>query len=492
MKIGFDNDLYIKLQTEHIRERISRFGNKLYLEFGGKLFDDYHAARVLPGFDLNGKVKLLLNMKEDAELIMCVSAEAIEKNKIRADMGITYDEDAIRLVILLSGLGIKINSVVITLYDDQPAAAKFKTRLENMGITAYIHRPTKGYPTDVETIISEEGYGANPYIETTRPLVVITAPGPGCGKLATALSQLYHDNKRGLKAGYAKFETFPIWNIPLKHPVNLAYEAATADLNDVNMIDPYHLEAYGVTTVNYNRDIEVFPVVRTILERITGTDIYKSPTDMGVNMAGFAICDDEVCREASKQEIIRRYYKAACDKKLGSPEADVTVGRIQVIMQQAGTRTENRLTALAARARTQETGVPATAIELADGRFAVGRMSDLLTAPASAMLNAIKMCAGMADPVHLLAPRVLEPILKMKKSVLKSAYPRLNVEEVLIAMSICADLNPSVELAMNKLGELAGCEAHSTVMLTPSDIAAYRKLGINLSCDPEFLSKFDT
>ena len=491
MKIGFDNDLYIKLQTEQIRKRISQFNNKLYLEFGGKLFDDYHAARVLPGFDLNGKVKLLLNMKEDAELIMCVSAEAIEKNKIRADMGITYDEDAIRLVLLLSGLGIKINSVVITLYDDQPSANKFRSKLENMGITAYLHRPTKGYPTDVETIISEEGYGANPYIETTRPLVVITAPGPGCGKLATALSQLYHENKRGLKAGYAKFETFPIWNIPLKHPVNLAYEAATADLNDVNMIDPYHLDAYGETTVNYNRDIEVFPVVRTILERITGQDVYKSPTDMGVNMAGCAICDDEVCREASRQEIIRRYYKAVCDKKLGNPEADLTASRIQVIMQQAGTRTENRLPALEARRRAEETGVPATAIQLADGRFATGRISDLLTAPASAMLNAIKMCAGMADPVHLLSPRVLEPILKMKKTVLKSNTPRLNVEEVLIAMSVCADMNPSVELAMSKLGDLAGCEAHSTVMLTASDTAAYRKLGINLSCDPEFLAKLD-
>ena len=488
MRIGFDNDLYIKLQTEQIRKRISQFNNKLYLEFGGKLFDDYHAARVLPGFDLNGKVKLLLHMKNDAELIMCVSAEAIEKNKIRADMGITYDEDAIRLVGLLSDLGIKINSVVITLYDDQPAAAKFRKRLENMGIRAYIHRPTKGYPTDVETIISDEGYGANPYIETTRPLVVITAPGPGCGKLATALSQLYHENKRGVTAGYAKFETFPIWNIPLKHPVNLAYEAATADLQDVNMIDPYHLEAYGQTTVNYNRDIEVFPVVRTILERITGKDIYKSPTDMGVNMAGYAICDDSACRDASFQEIIRRYYKAVCDKKLGLAEADVS-SRIQVIMQQAGIRPENREVANVARARAEETGVPVTAIQISDGHFVTGRISDLMTSPASAMLNAVKHCAGMADAVHLLSPRVLEPILKMKRSVLKNSTPRLNVEEVLIAMSVCADMNPSVELAMDKLGELAGCEAHSTVMLTASDTAAYRKLGINLSCDPEYLTK---
>ncbi|MBQ5973053.1 MAG: DUF1846 domain-containing protein, partial [Oscillospiraceae bacterium] len=477
-------------QTEQIRKRIAQFNNKLYLEFGGKLFDDYHAARVLPGFDLNGKVKLLLHMKEDAELIMCVSAEAIEKNKIRADMGITYDEDALRLVGLLSGLGIKINSVVITLYNDQPAAAKFHSKLENMGIRAYIHRPTKGYPTDLETIISDEGYGANPYIETTRPLVVVTAPGPGSGKLATALSQLYHENKRGVKAGYAKFETFPIWNVPLKHPVNLAYEAATADLKDVNMIDPYHLEAYGQTTVNYNRDIEVFPVVRTILERITGRDVYKSPTDMGVNMAGYAICDDEVCRSASCQEIIRRYYKAICDRKLGLVEADVPA-RIEVIMQQAGIRAENRKVVEAAHARAAEVHAPATAIQLADGHFVTGRVSDLMTSPASAMLNAIKYCAGMADAVHLLSPRVLEPIISMKKNVLKDGTPRLSVEEVLIAMSVCADMNPSVELAMSKLGELAGCEAHSTVMLTPSDQAAYRKLGINLSSDPEYLAKFD-
>ncbi len=485
MKCGFDNALYIKMQTEHIRKRIDRFNNKLYLEFGGKLFDDYHASRVLPGFDVNGKVKLLRELSDIAEIIMCVSAGAIEKNKMRADFGITYDQDALRLIDHLTNLGISINSVVITQYAEQPAAAIFKKKLENLGIRSYIHRLTKGYPTDVETIISPEGYGANPYIETTRPLVVVTAPGPGCGKLATCLSQLYHENVRGVKAGYAKFETFPIWNLPLKHPVNLAYEAATADLNDVNMIDPYHLEAYGKTTVNYNRDIEVFPVVRTILSRITGEDIYRSPTDMGVNMAGFAIVDDEVCREASRQEVLRRYYKSFCDCRHGLADKEVP-GRIELIMQQMGIKADDRRVVHPACQRAAECGSPVTAIELQDGRTVTGRMSDLMTSPASALLNAVKLLAGMSDSLHLLSPVVLEPIRRMKGEMLHTHPTRMNLSEILLAMSICAATNPTVELAMSKLPELAGCEAHATVMLTDSDENTLRKLGINLTCDPEY------
>ena len=473
------------MQTEHIKKRIDRFNNKLYLEFGGKLFDDYHASRVLPGFDVNGKVKLLRELSDIAEIIMCVSAGAIEKNKMRADFGITYDQDALRLIDNLTRLGISINSVVITQYAEQPAAAIFKKKLENMGIRSYIHRLTKGYPTDVETIISPEGYGANPYIETTKPLVVVTAPGPGCGKLATCLSQLYHENVRGVKAGYAKFETFPIWNLPLKHPVNLAYEAATADLNDVNMIDPYHLEAYGKTTVNYNRDIEVFPVVRTILSRITGEDIYRSPTDMGVNMAGFAISDDEVCREASKQEVLRRYYKSFCDCRHGLADKEVP-GRIELIMQQLGIKADDRRVVHPACERAAECGRPVTAIELHDGRIVTGKMSDLMTSPASALLNAVKLLAGMADSLHLLSPVVLEPIRRMKRDMLHTHPTRMNLSEILLAMSICAATNPTVELAMSKLPELAGCEAHATVMLTDSDENTLRKLGVNLTCDPEY------
>ena len=487
MTCGFDNAKYIQMQTEHIKERINRFGSKLYLEFGGKLFDDFHAARVLPGFDVNGKVKLLRELSDIAEIIMCVSAGAIEKNKVRADFGITYDQDTLRLIDNLTRMGISINSVVITQYADQPSAMIFKKKLENLGIRSYIHRLTKGYPTDVETILSPEGYGANPYIETTKPLVVVTAPGPSCGKLATCLSQLYHENVRGVKAGYAKFETFPIWNLPLKHPVNLAYEAATADLNDVNMIDPYHLEAYGVTTVNYNRDIEVFPIVRTILNRILGEEIYRSPTDMGVNMAGFAISDDEVCREASRQEVLRRYYKSFCDCRQGLADKQVP-GNIEFIMQQLGIKADDRKVVHPAREKSEACGAPATAIQLHDGRIVTGRMSELMTAPASALINAVKLLAGMADKLHLLSPLVLEPILHTKRDILHSSPARMSVSEILIAMSICAATNPMVELAMSELTDLAGCDAHSTVMLSDGDANALRKLGLNLTCDPEFYS----
>ncbi len=489
-RIGFDSQKYIHLQSARIRERIDFFGGKLYLEFGGKLFDDYHASRVLPGFAPDNKIRMLMELRDQAEIVIAINANDIEKNKVRGDLGITYDSDVIRLVDVFRECGLYVGSIALTQYNGQSAAVLFERRLKAMGLKVYKQYYIPDYPSNVAGIVSEEGYGRNDYIETARSLIVVTAPGPGSGKMATCLSQLYHEHKRGVKAGYAKFETFPIWNLPLKHPVNLAYEAATADLNDVNMIDPFHLEAYGETTVNYNRDIEIFPVLQEIFRRIYGECPYKSPTDMGVNMAGKSIVDDEVCREASCQEIIRRYYKAICDRKLGLVEADVPA-RIEVIMQQAGIRAENRKVVEAAHARAAEVHAPATAIQLADGHFVTGRVSDLMTSPASAMLNAIKYCAGMADAVHLLSPRVLEPIISMKKNVLKDGTPRLSVEEVLIAMSVCADMNPSVELAMSKLGELAGCEAHSTVMLTPSDQAAYRKLGINLSSDPEYLAKFD-
>ena len=482
-KLGFDNDAYIKRQAEEIRKRIAQFDGKLYLEFGGKLFDDYHAARVLPGFDVNAKAKLLCELKDETELIMCISADAIAQSKVRADFGITYDMDVLRLIDALSGMGIYIPSVVITQFCDQPAAEVFRRKLENLGIRAYVHRLTKGYPTDVDTIVSEEGYGENPYIETTRPLVVVTAPGPGSGKLATCLSQLYHEHIRGQAAGYAKFETFPIWNLPLKHPVNLAYEAATADLKDVNMIDPYHLEAYGVTTVNYNRDIEVFPVVRTILKRITGRDVYNSPTDMGVNMAGYAICDDEVVKEASRQEIIRRYFRAVCDVKLGRTDAAVP-GRIEVIMQQLGLKVDDRRVVAPARALYAQGGRPVTAIELPSGKIVTGRMSELLTPSASAVLNAVKALAGMADPLHLLSPAVLEPILDLKDRMLHYKVKRLDVAEVLIAVSICAATNPMAELALSKLPELSVCEAHSTIMLSRADEDTLRRLGLFLTSDP--------
>ncbi len=491
MNIGFDNDLYIRLQTEQIKKRIDLFHNKLYLEFGGKLFDDFHAARVLPGFDVNGKVKLLLELSDIAEIIMCVSAGSLEKNKIRGDLGITYDMDTLRLIDTLSNLGLKINSVVITQFQDQAAAIQFQQKLAAKKVKTYIHRLTKGYPTDIETIISPEGYGANSFIETTRPLVVVTGPGPGSGKLATCLSQLYHENLHGVQAGYAKFETFPIWNIPLKHPVNLAYEAATADLKDVNMIDPYQLEAYGQTTVNYNRDIEAFPLLRTILSRITGQDIYKSPTDMGVNMAGNAICDDEVCREASRQEVLRRYLKALCDVKQGLEDAEVP-GRIEVIMQQLQIKPEDRPVLNAARSRSALIDSSVTALELGDGSIVTGRISDLMSSPCSAILNAVKKLAGLNDSLHMLSPLVLEPILKMKNTVLHIDIPRMGVDEILLAMSICAATNPIVELAMSKLPLLAGCEMHTTSMLTESDINTLRRLGIRVTCDPVFHSEEQT
>ena len=490
MKCGFDNDLYLQLQAKYIRERIEMFQNKLYLEFGGKMFDDYHAARVLPGFAVDAKVRLLQELKDITEIIFTISATAIERNKIRADIGITYDEDVLRLIKSLADLGLPTNSVVITQYSDQPSALQFKNKLEKRGITCYLHRLTKGYPTDVATIVSEEGYGANPYIVTTKPLVVVTAPGPGSGKLATCLSQVYHEQKRGIQAGYAKFETFPIWNLPLKHPVNLAYEAATADLMDFNAIDPYHLEAYGETTVNYNRDIEIFPVVRAVLKRVYGgdKDIYSSPTDMGVNMAGKAIVDDEIVRDAACQEIIRRHFYALCNQRLGRAEEE-EVERIDAVMQQLELKPEDRPVVIAARNKAAQRGVPAIAFQLPDGKITTGRASELMSAPASGVLNAIKALAGIADNILLLSLSVLEPIQRMKASILKDKVQELNLSEVLLALSLCSATNPTVELALGSFKALRGCEAHCTTMLSHTDEDMLRRLGVRITCDPVFANQ---
>ena len=488
MKIGFDNDLYIKKQKEYITERIKKFGNKLYLEFGGKLFDDYHAARVLPGFDLNGKVRLLREFNDQAEVIFCINAADIEKKKIRADFGISYDMDVLRLIDNLRGMDISVNSVVITQYAGQPSAEAFRKKLEMRGEKCYFHYPIKGYPLDVERIVSDEGYGANPYIETTRPLVVITAPGPCSGKLATCLSQLYPEYKRGVNAGYAKFETFPIWNIPLKHPVNVAYEAATADLKDVNMIDPWHLEAYGKTTVNYNRDIEVFPVVNNILTKITGQPgLYKSPTDMGVNMAGYGICDDDAVRDAAKQEIIRRYFKARCDYKQGRGDME-TVERIESLMNELELSTNDRKVVAPALAKAEKSGEHAVAIELPNGKIVTGRSGELLTASAAAVLNSVKEMAGIRDEMLLMSPVVLEPIIKMKTEILRSKQKVLNLNDVLLALSICAATNPVASLAVTELKKLKNCEAHASCMLTSADDGALRSLGLNVTCEAEYPS----
>lgn len=488
-QVGFDNELYVKKQAEYIRKRIEKFDNKLYLEFGGKLFDDYHAARVLPGFDVNAKIKLLQEFKDQAEIVFCINAADIEKNKIRADFGITYDLDVLRIIDNMRRMGLTVNSVVITQYKDQPSADIFRKKLEMRGVKTYIHLPIKGYPTNVDLIVSDAGYGANDYIETTKPLVVITAPGPCSGKLATCLSQLYHEYERGIKAGYAKFETFPIWNIPLKHPVNLAYEAATADLKDVNMIDPFHLEAYGETAVNYNRDVEVFPIVRNILTRITGqSDIYLSPTDMGVNMAGYGICDDEAVKAAASQEIIRRYYKAVCDNKQGRVDED-TVTRIELLMKRIDISVNDRPVVAAANERYEETDRPCVAIELEDGRIITGRASAVMNSGASCVLNCIKELAELEDELHLISPAVLDPIQKLKGDVFKNRRTVLTMEEVLIALSICASNDPVAQKALDMLPRLNNCEAHCSHMVIQSDEDVFRKLGINLTCEPKFPTK---
>lgn len=484
MECGFDNEMYVQRQTQNILQRISEY-DKLYLEFGGKLFDDCHAARVLPGFDVNAKVKLLETLKDKAEIIITISAEDIARNKIRADYGIGYDADVMRLIDNLRELSIYVGSVVITKYEGQPAADLFKTKMVRRGERVYVHTKTKGYPTDINTIISDEGYGKNPFIETTRPLVVVTAPGPGSGKLATCLGQLYHEYKRGNRAGYAKFETFPIWNLPLKHPVNVAYEAATADLKDVNMIDYFHLEKYGISTVNYNRDIEVFPVVRTILDRITGKCPYCSPTEMGVNMAGFAITNDEVVQKAAKQEVIRRYYKACCDYVQGN--ADIaTKEKIELLMGDLGITPNDRKVAVVAREKSAKSNVPVVAIELPNGKIITGKKSNLLSASSAAVLNAIKEIAGISDDIKLISPLAIEPILKMKKNLLKEKYKFLTLEEMLIALSIGAVTNPTAAKAMSLVKQLNGLEAHGSCILPTTDEMVIKKLGINITQEAVF------
>ncbi|HIZ78307.1 MAG TPA: DUF1846 domain-containing protein [Candidatus Lachnoclostridium stercorigallinarum] len=485
MRIGFDNEKYLKMQSEHIRERISQFGDKLYLEFGGKLFDDYHASRVLPGFAPDSKLRMLLQLADQAEIVIAINAADIEKNKVRYDLGITYDVDVLRLIQAFTDKGLYVGSVVITQYSGQPAADLFKSKLEHMGIRVYRHYVIDGYPNNISLIVSQEGYGKNDYIETTKPLVIITAPGPGSGKMATCLSQLYHENIRGIKAGYAKFETFPIWNIPLKHPVNLAYEAATADLNDVNMIDPFHLEAYGVTTVNYNRDVEIFPVLNAIFEGIYGTSPYKSPTDMGVNMAGNCIIDDEACREASYQEIIRRYYQALnrMAKEQGSRDE---VYKIELLMKQAKISVDMRSTVKAANDLAQATGAPAAAMELPDGSIVTGKTSGLLGASAALLLNAVKALGNIDHDVHLIAPSAIEPIQKLKVNYLGSKNPRLHTDEVLIALSMCAATDENAQVALNQLSRLKDCQVHTSVMLSDVDINIFKKLGVGLTSEPVY------
>ena len=488
MNVGFDNDKYLAMQSEHIRERIAQFGGKLYLEFGGKLFDDYHASRVLPGFAPDSKVKMLLQLKEQAEIVIVINAADIEKNKVRGDLGITYDQDVLRLIDAFRAIGLYVGSVVLTQYGGQSAADAFQSRLASLGVTVYRHYPIAGYPSDVEHIVSDEGYGKNEYIETTRPLVVITAPGPGSGKMATCLSQLYHEHRRGVAAGYAKFETFPIWNLPLKHPVNLAYEAATADLNDVNMIDPFHLEAYGVTTVNYNRDVEIFPVLAAIFEEIYGRCPYQSPTDMGVNMAGNCIIDDEACREASRQEILRRYYAERCAVRQGLENGE-GVYKIKLLMNQAGITEADRPVIAAALAKAAETQQPAAAMQLPDGRCITGKTSALLGASAALILNALKALGNIQDDIHLISPIIIEPIQDLKIHHLGNHNPRLHTDEILSALSICAATNPTAALAMQQLPKLRGCEAHSTVILSGVDSTTFKKLGVNLTCEPQYQTK---
>jgi len=488
MKIGFDNSSYMKKQTEQILKRVERFNHKLYLEFGGKLFDDYHAARVLPGFNVNGKILLLEELKEKVEIIMCINAADIESNKIRADLGITYDMDALRLIDSIRKKGLYLSSIVISQYKDQPSADMFKDKLELRGEKVYIHKPIKGYPMNVDLVVSDNGYGSNPYVETTKPLVVVTAPGPGSGKMATCLSQIYHEHKRKINAGYAKFETFPIWNLPLNHPVNLAYEAATADLNDVNGIDPYHLETYGKTAVNYNRDIEVFPLVKNILVKIMGNDeVYQSPTDMGVNMAGYCITDDELVREAAKREIVRRYFKTWCYYKEGCLGIGA-VEKLEIIMKQLDLTPEYGLAVRPAIEKSSLNKCPAMALILPDGRTVVGKTTNVLAAASSLVLNCVKKLAGIPDDIHLISPAVLGPMMMLKEKILCDKNPLLSLEEVLNALSICAATDPSAEKSLLKLHDLKGCEAHSSHMLSKSDESTLKKLGINVTCTPEFPS----
>ncbi|MBO5613009.1 MAG: DUF1846 domain-containing protein [Prevotella sp.] len=484
MKIGFDNDKYLSIQSEHIKERIAKFKGKLYLELGGKLFDDHHASRVLPGFQPDSKLRMFSKISDQIEIVIVISAEDIERNKVRADLGITYDEDVLRLRDEFIGRGFMVGSVVITHYNGQRAADEYRHRLERMGIKSYVHYFIDGYPHNVALIASDQGFGKNDYVETERPLVIVTAPGPGSGKMAVCLSQLYNEHKRGVEAGYAKFETFPVWSLPLKHPVNIAYEAATADLNDVNMIDPFHLEAYGKTAINYNRDIEIFPVLNALFEGIYGSNPYKSPTDMGVNMVGFCICDDEVCCEASKDEIIRRYYDATNKYAMGA-DNEAEVQKIQLLFNQAKINTDYRKVTVAARERKQANGgIPSAAIELADGTIITAESSDLLGACAALLLNTIKHLAGIDHDVKLIPQNMIEPIQKTKVEYLQGKNPRLHTDEVLVALSVLSQVNDTCVKALEKLPQLKGCQAHATVMLSEVDRKILKKLGVGLTCDP--------
>ncbi|MCF0109736.1 MAG: DUF1846 domain-containing protein [Erysipelotrichaceae bacterium] len=487
-KIAFNNDKYMSMQTEKIKERIGQFDNKLYLEFGGKLFDDFHASRVLPGFQPDTKIRMLMQMKDKAEIIVVINASDIEKNKIRADLGITYDQDVLRLIDAFRACDLYVSTVVIARYEHQAKADSFKAKVEALGIKVAFHYSIAGYPNNIEHIVSEEGLGKNEWVKTTRELIVVTAPGPGSGKLATCLSQLYHDHKNGIKAGYAKFETFPIWNIPLKHSINLAYEAATADLNDVNMIDPFHLETYNKMAVNYNRDVEAFPLLNELFKRIMGKSIYHSPTDMGVNMAGYCIEDDEAAREASNEEILRRYYTALTDlrKDRGSQNE---IDKIELIMQQAGITKNSRRCVAPALEKAEETGEPACAMELNDGTIITGKTSSLLGASSSCLINAMKYVAHIDDDVLLIAPNVIEPIQSLKVDHLKGHNPRLHTDEVLIAIAITAVMNPNAKKAMDSLSLLEGAEMHSSVIVSEVDAKTLKKLGIHLTCEPQYQPK---
>ncbi len=483
--IGFDSKKYIRLQSEHIKERIAQFGGKLYLEFGGKLFDDYHAARVLPGFQSDNKIKMLLELRDQAEIVIAINAGDIEKNKRRGDLGITYDKDVTRLIDVFRSLGLYVGSIALTQYANQPSAEVFEKRMKALGMKVYRQYRIPNYPADVKLVVSDEGYGRNDYIETTRSLVVVTAPGPGSGKMATCLSQLYHENKRGVKAGYAKFETFPIWNLPLKHPVNLAYEAATADLNDVNMIDPFHLEAYGKTASSYNRDVEIFPVLRTIFERIYGECPYKSPTDMGVNMVGFSITNDEACCEAAKREIVRRYFKAACQKRQGTA-APEELPKIELLMRTLDIEPECRAVVPAALEVAERMGSPAAAIELNDGTVVTGHTGELFGASSAALLNALKVQAGIDHGIKLISPTVLGTIQTLKTDYMKSKNPRLHTDEMLVALAISAASDENAMLAMQQLDKLKDCDVHSTVILSSVDDGVFNRLGMNLTCEATY------
>ncbi len=487
-QIGFDSELYLKLQSENILKRIEQFNNKLYLEFGGKIFDDLHASRVLPGFDPNIKTKLLVKLKDKAEIIFCISANDIEKNRIRADLGLSYDDEVLRLVDNLRELGLYVSSIVITLFKGQPSAQKFARKLENRGERVYFHNYTKGYPNEVETIVSEEGYGANPYIETSRPLVVVTAPGPSSGKLATCLSQMYHEYKHGIKAGYAKFETFPVWNLPLKHPINIAYEAATADLKDINQIDPFHFNAYGKLAVNYNRDIAVFPVLHNILKKITSSEPYKSPTDMGVNMVSEAIIDDKIVQESSKREIVRRLFRAQCDYKKGIVSHD-TLERLEYLMAELDLTTDYLDVVKVAKQTAKASGYPCVSLELEKGNIVTGKTKKVISASGAVVLNALRTLAKMGDDFDVISDNILMPIIGLRTNYLNSKRSVLTLDDVLVALAISASTNPKASKIIKKLPALKGCEAHATYMLPASEEYTLKKLGINITCEPQFADK---